>query len=207
MIRLLLLIVLSLSGVAMASEEPKFSIESKTENYEIRKYDSVIVAETKIDSEFEGAGSQAFQILADYIFGGNKSKTKISKTAPVSQQAASEKIAMTAPVSQVKAGSGFLVQFTMPRTFTLETLPVPNDERVRIRKIPERRLAVFRYTGTWSEQRYNDKLKEFIAVLKQDGVLTAGEPVFARYNPPFMPSFLRRNEIWLEAVGTKQTHE
>lgn len=207
MIRLLLLIVLSLSGVAMASEEPKYSVESKTENYEIRKYDSVIVAETKIDSEFEGAGSQAFQILADYIFGGNKSKTKISMTAPVSQQAASEKIAMTAPVSQVKAGSGFLIQFTMPRTFTLETLPVPNDERVRIRKIPERRLAVFRYTGTWSEQRYNDKLKEFIAVLKQDGVPTAGEPVFARYNPPFMPSFLRRNEIWLEAVGTKQTHD
>jgi effector-binding domain-containing protein len=108
---------------------------------------------------------------------------------------------MTAPVSQIKSGTGFLIQFTMPQKFTMETLPVPNDARVHIHEIPERRIAVFRYSGTWSEERYLDKLKEFVSILKQDGVVTTGDPVFARYNPPFMPWFLRRNEIWLETVG------
>ncbi len=184
----------------MAIEEPKFSVESKTEHYEIRKYETVLVAETKVESEFESAGSQAFRILADYIFGNNKSKTKISMTAPVSQQAVSEKIAMTAPVSQIKSGTGYLVQFTMPNKFTKETLPESNDARVNIREIPVRRVAAFEYSGSWSEERYNEKLKLFLENLKQDGVVTTGNPELARYNSPWSLWFLRRNEILIEVA-------
>lgn len=189
-----------MSGVAMAIEEPKFSVETKTEHYEIRKYETVLVAETKVESEFESAGNQAFRILADYIFGNNKSKTKISMTAPVSQQAVSEKIAMTAPVSQIKSGTGYLVQFTMPNKFTKETLPEPNDARVNIREIPVRRVAAFEYSGSWSEERYNEKLKQFLENLKQDGVVTTGNPELARYNSPWTLWFLRRNEILIEVA-------
>ena len=182
----------------MAIEEPQYTVESKATHYEIRKYGSVVVAETKIDSDFDNAGNQAFKILAGYIFGANKSKTKIAMTAPVIQEAVSEKIEMTAPVTQTKNASGFLVQFTMPKKYTLETLPVPDDSRVLLRQLPGRRVAVYTYSGSWSESRYAEKLADFNLDLKSDKVETFGEPLLARYNSPFQLWFLRRNEIWLE---------
>ena len=185
----------------MAIEEPPYSVESKAANYEIRKYGPIIVAETNVKSDFEAAGNQAFRILAGYIFGGNKSKTKIAMTAPVNQQAMSEKIAMTAPVTQVKQESGYLVQFTMPKQYTIETLPVPNDDRVHLRQIQDRRIAVFTYSGSWSESRYKEKLDAFVHELKSNNVKTNGEPVLARFNSPFQLWFLRRNEIWLELAN------
>ena len=182
----------------MAIEEPKYTVESKTDQYEIRKYGPVLVAQTKVEADFEASGNKAFRILADYIFGNNLSKTKIEMTAPVTSKAASEKIAMTAPVNQIKTPSGFVVQFTMPAQFTLENLPTPNDQRVEIVKLPPRRVAVYSYSGSWSEDRYKTKLAEFVAALKRDGVATVGEPTFARFNSPFQLWFLRRNEIWME---------
>ncbi len=182
----------------MATEEPEYSIESKKDSYEVRRYGPVVVAETKIESDFEGAGNQAFRILAGYIFGGNRSKTKIAMTAPVNQEAASEKIEMTAPVTQTQGATGYLVQFTMPKNYTLDTLPTPNDSRVQLREIPARSIAVYSYSGSWSESRYREKLESLKDALKRDHVETIGEPAFARFNSPFQIWFLRRNEIWIE---------
>lgn len=182
----------------MAIEEPEYKVESKSANYEIRSYGPVLVAETKIEADFENAGNQAFRILAGYIFGANQSKEKIAMTAPVNQEAASEKIEMTAPVTQTRGSSGFLIQFTMPKKYSLETLPKPNDSRVLLRQQPARKVAVYRYSGSWSESRYNEKLASFREELKKDGVSIVGEPVLARYNSPFQLWFLRRNEIWIE---------
>lgn len=187
-----------LTETVMAIEEPSYDVISKTESYEIRQYGPVLVAETKVQADFEDAGNQAFRVLADYIFGANKSKTKIAMTAPVNQVAVSQKIEMTAPVTQIKAPSGYMVQFTMPKEFTMETLPVPNDPRVELRQVPPRKVAVYTYTGSWSESRYQDKLSEFHEALRKNGVTTKGEPVLARFNSPFRLWFLRRNEIWLE---------
>lgn len=182
----------------MAIEEPAFTIASKAAHYEIRNYGAIVVAETKVDANFGDAGNQAFRILAGYIFGENKSKTKIAMTAPVSQKAASEKIEMTAPVTQTKSDSGFIVQFTMPKTYTLETLPTPNDARVQLRQLPAKKVAVFSYSGSWSESRYSQKLAEFNQELKKDNIKIIGEPTLARFNSPFQLWFLRRNEIWIE---------
>ena len=121
--RALLLLVLLVPGAAMAIEEPSYTVESKTASYEIRRYGPMLVAETTVEASFDDAGNRAFHILADYIFGNNRSRTKLAMTAPVTQQAPSEKIAMTAPVIQVQTpGGGFLVQFAMPAGFTLTTL-------------------------------------------------------------------------------------
>lgn len=182
----------------MATEEPEFKVESKNSNYEVRVYGPTLVAETKVESEFDKAGNAAFKILADYIFGNNRSKTKIEMTAPVTQQPDSEKIEMTAPVSQIKDKGGYLVQFTMPKKFTLDSLPTPNDPRVKVRLLPPRKVAVYSYSGSWSEKRYNEKLEDFKSQLQKNGVTISGEPVFARFNSPFQIWFLRRNEIWLE---------
>ncbi len=180
----------------MAIEEPKFTVESKNEIYEICRYETVIVAETEVLGGFEDSGNQSFKILASYIFGNNTTEKKIAMTAPASQQPASEKIAMTAPVSQQRSESGYVVHFTMPSSFTLESLPKPNDSRVKIVQMPERRVAVYKYSGSWSESRYKEKLQEFTQALEKDKVKTVGEPVFARFNSPFQLWFLRRNEIW-----------
>ena len=183
----------------MAIEEPEFVVESKTADYEVRRYGPVLVAETQVTADFEEAGSQAFRRLAGYIFGANHTKTKIEMTAPVNQSVQSEKIAMTAPVTQLKgASSGYWVQFTMPKKFTLESLPIPNDPLVHLREVQARRLAVFTYSGSWSESRYQEKLALFQKALQTDNRKTVGEPILARYDSPFQLWFLRRNEIWLE---------
>ncbi|MBN8537616.1 MAG: heme-binding protein [Deltaproteobacteria bacterium] len=184
----------------MAVTEPKYSVESKNDHFEIRLYESTTVAETVVEADFDEAGNKAFRILADYIFGKNKSKAKINMTAPVAQQPTSEKIEMTAPVSQIQDLRGQLVQFTMPDSYTLETLPEPNDPRVHLRKIEPRRVAVYSYSGSWSESRFKSKLAEFTSELLKNNVKTIGAPIFARFNSPFQIWFLRRNEIWLEVV-------
>ena len=194
----------------MAISEPDYSVVSKTSDYEIRLYSPTIIAQTFVDEDFEDAGNKAFRILADYIFGNNKAKTKIAMTAPVAQQpipaqqplaaqpSVSEKIAMTAPVSQIKNSGGYLVQFTMPAEYKMDTLPEPVDPRVQIVQVPARKMAVYSYSGSWSETRYKDKLKDFNQALLKDNLKTLGEPIFARFNSPFQIWFLRRNEIWLE---------
>ncbi len=181
---------------AMAIEEPSFTVEQKTEVFEIRNYGPTLVAETKVQADFDEAGNKAFRILADYIFGNNTSQTQIEMTAPVSQQ--SEKIAMTAPVSMSADGSNYVVQFTMPSSYNIKNLPKPNDPRVQIRELPPRRVAVYRYSGSWSEKRYKEKLLDFKNNLDQMNLTTLGDPVFARFNSPFSLWFLRRNEIWFE---------
>ena len=196
----------------MGIEEPQYTILNSAKDYEVRQYGPVLVAETKVEATFDQAGNMAFRILADFIFGKNSSRTEISMTAPVTQESGarseqtsdskSEKIAMTAPVTQIKEKSEFkeeyVIQFTMPKKYTLETLPRPLDDRVKIREIPPRKLAVFSYSGSWSEQKYNSKLKDFQTALERDNLKLRGTPQFARFNSPFSLWFLRRNEIWIE---------
>jgi len=201
----LMSILVALTGTtAMAIEEPPFTVETKNKDYEIRLYEKIIVAETSIQTTFDDAGNQAFRVLADFIFGNNKSQTKIAMTAPVTQQPKSEKIAMTAPVTMAKDGEGsYVVQFVMPESYTLETLPVPNDPRVTIRELPRRRVAVHRYSGSWSETNYLEELKAFRSNLERDKIQTIGEPILSRFNSPFALWFLRRNEIWLELAPSQ----
>jgi hypothetical protein len=116
-------------------------------------------------------------------------------TAPVTQAAASEKIAMTAPVTQEKAGDRWRVAFVLPSSYTLANAPQPTDTRVTLAQVPERLAASVRYSGTWSRVRYEENLKALERFIVERGLQPIGEPVFARYNPPFMPWFLRRNEI------------
>jgi hypothetical protein len=192
-------LLLAVCGVAMAIEEPKYSVLETFEDFEIRSYAPYVVAETAVQADFDQAGNDAFGILAGYIFGKNKGARKIEMTAPVTQ--APTKIAMTAPVTQTAGAGEVMVQFAMPREWTLETLPEPLDPRVKLREVPARKFAVIRYSGFWSERRYREHLEKLEAALKREGLYWRGEPVWARYNPPWTPWFLRRNEIWLEVGG------
>jgi hypothetical protein len=117
-------------------------------------------------------------------------------TAPVAQ--APVRIAMTAPVAQRAGAGGYVVQFAMPREWTLETLPKPNDARVTLRAIPARTVAVANYSGTWSQSNYEENLKRLEEALAKAGLNWHGEAIWARYDPPWIPWFWRRNEVMLE---------
>ena len=189
----------------MAIEEPTYEVVRAYPDFEIRRYAPVLVAQTRIEGvPFAEAGSRAFGILAGYIFGKNKGAKKIEMTAPVTQTAAAsegERIAMTAPVMQAADPSGAtVVQFAMPAQWTLATLPEPVDPRVELREVPARTVAAIRYSGTWSAARYEEHLAKLREALAREGLAARGEPVWARYNGPTTPWFMRRNEVLLEVA-------
>lgn len=203
-----LFIVLALTinlGCTMSVEEAKYKVIEKENNFELRYYEPQIVAETVVNGTLENAGNKAFNILFSYISGKNKSKNKIAMTAPVSQEASPEKIEMTAPVGQQQANDGWLVSFTMPASYTIESLPEPDDARVKLRQIPAREMAAIKYSGGWSKKLYQnnlEKLNSWIAEKKYKPL--PEKPIWARYNPPFTLWFLRRNEILVQVESEKQ---
>jgi len=193
---LLNLVLLALGGIdAVAVEEVKYRVLESSGDFELRQYESSLGAETTVEGDFHEVGNEGFRRLFDYISGKNRKKQSIPMTAPVSQEASSEKIPMTAPVNQEKVGGAWRITFLMPSAFTMETLPEPLDSRVKLVKIPGRLMAALSYSGTWSRERYEEKEQRLKELIRQRGLKIEGEPVFARYNPPFMPWFLRRNEV------------
>lgn len=179
----------------MATEEAAYTVLKSDDIFELREYAPQVLAEVIVDGDFEGAGNKAFRPLFRYISGENKTRGTIAMTAPVSQEQQGEKISMTAPVSQQRAQGRWAVSFTMPASFTLETLPIPDDPNIMLRQVPARRIAAVRYSGFWSEEKYllhKEKLEKWI---KDNRLTVTGEAVWARYNAPFTPWFMRRNEI------------
>lgn len=181
----------------MATETPAYVIVRAWEDAELRRYGSTVVAETRVEGPREAAGTEGFRRLAGYIFGGNRARASIAMTAPVGQAPAGERIAMTAPVGQAPADGAWVVSFTMPARWTLDTLPIPDDPRVTLREVPGSLVLARRYSGTWSEARWAQEAAALDAVRAREGLRAIGEAVWARYDPPWTPWFLRRNEVLL----------
>lgn len=182
-------------GHVMAAEEAKYVVLLAEQSFEIRQYEPHILAETLVDSDFDSAGNKAFRRLFKYISGNNTTQQKVEMTSPVAQEQASEKIDMTSPVGQQRDKDRWAVSFMMPAAYSLETLPEPKDPKVVLRQVPARYIAAVRYSGVWSEKAYLRHKSELQAWIVDSGRRVVGEPVWARYDPPFMPWFLRRNEI------------
>lgn len=196
---------------AMAIEQPSFKVIERDGRYELREYAPYMLAETRIDADFLDAGNIAFQPLFRYISGNNEARARIAMTAPVTQLPAGavqgmgpgagargEKIAMTAPVNQVPAPQGgYLVGFVVPSKYTPETVPRPLDPAVRIREVPPQLIASWRYSGRWTEANFRAAEAQLRETLAQRGLAATGAAIIARYDPPFMPTFLRRNEVLL----------
>ena len=180
-----------------ATEEPGYQVVRELDGIELRQYAAYAVAEAVVAGPAGEAGNQAFPILAGYIFGKNKGERKFAMTAPVTQAAVPVKLAMTAPVTQTAAPGGFLVQFVLPKGVTAASAPEPLDARVRLRDVPPSQVAAIRYSGFWSESNYNDHLAKLQTALRGAGLVWSGEAIYSRYNAPFTPWFMRRNEIWL----------
>lgn len=182
----------------MAAEEPVFKLVLQSGAFEVREYPSLIAAEVSVGGDRSEAVNAGFRLLAGYIFGGNTSRQSIAMTAPVIQAPpAGESIAMTAPVTQTGNTDAWVIRFIMPSSYTLDTLPTPNDPKVQLKTLPPSRVAVVRFSGLAHEADIEQKtaeLKDFIAA---NHLRTAGPPSLARYNPPWTLWFLRRNEVMI----------
>ena len=187
---------------AMAIENPNYEIIEPSGDFELRRYEPYLVAEVDVSGGINKAGNRAFRILAGYIFGDNEAATEMAMTSPVEARSADrgEKMSMTAPVTSTRSGSDeqTTVAFVMEQGYSIETLPVPNDQRIRIREVPERLMAVRRYSGRWTDANYQKQKGLLIEALSDATLETVGEPILARYNSPFSLPLVRRNEVMLE---------
>jgi hypothetical protein len=180
------------------TEKQAYDVVRSYGEFELRRYAPYIVAEVSVQAPFEDAGNAAFRTLLGYISGQNRSATKVAMTAPVLQQP-SERIEMTAPVQQRETAEGeFAVAFVLPSSLTLETAPVPTSPDVRLSQRPGVLAAARRYRGGWSRAAFERHRDELENAVRAAGLVRIGPETWARFDPPFMPSFLRRNEVVLE---------
>ncbi|WP_251368819.1 heme-binding protein [Polynucleobacter sp. MWH-Braz-FAM2G] len=195
-----ILIVFAFTGVAMATEEPKFTILEKEPPFEVRAYAPMIVAEVRVEGDLDSASSQGFKLIAAYIFGQNQVNEKISMTAPVvveDQGPKSAKIAMTAPVGIESTAGKWTVSFVMPAEYTMDTIPKPLNPQVQLRQIPALKKAVVSFSGFYDNQKVLEKTSELEQWMKTRNLYANGAPNFARYNPPWTLPFMRRNEVMI----------
>ena len=183
------------SASVMAIEEAAYTNILNDEIFEIRKYEPHVLAEIEIDGSFEEAGSKAFSKLFRYISGENIPQKKIKMTAPVSQSYNGENINMTSPVGQKEKNGKWLVSFMMPSSYSFEQLPKPKDPDIHLRQVSSSFIASVEYSGFWSEKKYRDYLGLLNKWISERQLKVIGKPIWARYDAPYVPWFLRRNEI------------
>jgi len=189
----------------MATEEPPYESLETSGDVELRRYAPMIVAETLVEGELGRASSDGFRRIAAYIFGDNRPASgapgeKIAMTAPVTMEPEPQRIAMTAPVSMESVGERWRMSFVMPTGYTIATLPSPTDLRVTLREIPGRTTAALKFSGLAGEEKVARKTGELRSWLAGRGIEPTSPPRLARYNPPWTPPFLRRNEILVDCA-------
>jgi len=177
---LVLLLALMAGQSAVALEEPEYEVIAETAAYEVRRYQPYVVAE--VDVRGKSADSQGFRALAGYIFGDNEASQKMQMTAPVESR-------------ETDDGNDITYAFVMESKYTLDTLPNPNNERIRLRNKPSRVVAALRFSGRWTEANVAKHERQLLSALQADGITRLGRVELARYNSPFTPWFLRRNEL------------
>ena len=194
----LILIVGVLAGPVLSDvEKPDYKVIQSEQNIEIRQYEPMIIAEVEVDGKREDAIGDGFRLLADYIFGDNTVQQVISMTAPV-QQKENQKIAMTAPVQQQSTGKSWRMSFVMPSKSSMDSLPVPNNNHVRLKEILTKKFVVIEFSGTNSNENVTEHENQLINYIEANQIKINGSPKYAFYNPPWSLPFLRRNEVMIE---------
>ncbi len=194
----LILIVGVLAGPVMSNvEKPDYKVIQSEQNIEIRQYEPMIIAEVEVDGKREDAIRDGFRLLADYIFGNNTVQQVISMTAPV-QQKENQKIAMTAPVQQQSMGKSWRMSFVMPSKYSMDSLPVPNNNRVRLKGILAKKFVVIEFSGTNSNENVTEHENQLMNYIEENQIKINDSPKYAFYNPPWSLPFLRRNEVMIE---------
>ena len=184
-------------------EEPQYDVIDGVGSIEIRQYGPRLAAEADMGpgSAMGDGQYSAFMVLADFIFANNRQGPSVAMTAPVAIEQASEPIAMTAPVAVEPDGAGEVMRFFMPAEYTMETLPRPGDDRVRIVTVPAQTLAVLQFSGEADDAEFARRTSELLAGLQGSAWQPIAEPGYFGYDPPMTPPDARRNEVFVEVAA------
>ncbi|MFF5177679.1 SOUL family heme-binding protein [Micromonospora sp. NPDC000316] len=179
------------------TERQRYRVVARHPGFELRRYSAHLVAEMRVQSSFTRAPLEAFRPLTAYLGGANR-----APTGPATPGGGTQKIAMTAPVVQIEGEwpGAYLIQFILPATCTAATLPEPVDARVRIREIPVQLAAALRFSGRWTEKAFSQRATLLGRSVTAAGLQPTGAIRYARFDPPWKPWFLRRNEVVLPVV-------
>lgn len=164
----------------MAIEQAAYTIVLKEASFEIRQTEAMIIA---ITQENHLDGNRGFSEIFNYISGSN---------------ADSKKIAMTTPVINDIEDTKMTTAFVMPKQYTLSDLPSPNSSALKLKEVPSRLMAALTFSGSVNQNRLQEKQQALLNWITEKHYLPLGSLQLARYNPPFIPGFLKRNEVMIE---------
>ena len=204
----LIFVALLIASRANATEQPSYTASQQSGPIEVRQYGSMVAAEVSVAGDRDTASSAGFRALAGYIFGGNSGKKSIAMTAPVVQaqaqgqnqgqnQAKGQSIAMTAPVMQSGDGKEWTVRFIMPKAMTKQNLPTPNNPQVKLVPLKPASFAAIRFSGSARETDIQRQTKLLQDYMSARSLKATGPASLARYDPPWTPAMMRRNEIMI----------
>lgn len=170
-------------------EQPHYETLIQDGPFELRDYPTAIVAEVERGGARREALSAGFGPLARYIFAKDREGERISMTAPVTQTASSPE--------------DWSVRFFIPSGYGLDRLPAPGDgSGVSLVELPPRRVAAIRFDGRTTDERIAEREVELRAWMTTRGLEAASPPLYAYYNDPLTPGFLRRNEVMIEVTAS-----
>ena len=163
-------------------ETPKYTVLKTYDDFELRQYGSMILAQTVMKSNsYENTSSQGFRTVASYIFGGNEDNKKIAMTAPVIME----------------MGNDTKMSFVMPKEHSMESLPEPSSDDVEILKVSPKKYAVISFPGYANNKKIDKYAKKLLKSIKSEGLETVGNVKFMGYNAPWQV-IGRKNEIAVE---------
>ena len=195
------------------TEQQRYTVVESRDGVERRHYPQCVVADVSIVGPADKAGNMAFRPLVGYISGANRGSSTLAMTAPVLQEpqetmVEGRSMAMTAPVLQEPAGhDAWVVSFVLPGEGKLADYPRPTDPRVTLREVPAHDAAAIRYSGRWTASNVEAYTGRLMRAVEQAGWSVAGQPRWARYDPPWKPAFARRNEIIVPLAGDGEPTE
>lgn len=186
----------------MTTDFPRFKVISKDGNFEIREYREHILGEVEVEADYDAAIYQGFNILADYIFGNNVSRTQIEMNAPVTEQKTAETTNLAFPVATRESvdGKKFRIAFTLPSKYSLDTLPEPNNKQIKLRKVDSRRVAALRFSGYLNRKLAEKEAEKLDQLIKMNNLKAKSGYIFAEYNPPWIPGPFRHDEVMVDIL-------
>ena len=180
-------------------EQPNYKVILEKDMFAIRDYTSVMAVETEVFSSRGEAAGDAFRSLFRYISGENEDNLEISMTSPVAQTLANQ--------NDDDSAERWMVRFFLPRNMAEDNIPLPNEKGVTVSKLKAQRFASVSFRGSQSDKKIEENTAKLKAFITQNGYEVSGRPIYAFYDPPFIPWFLRDNEIWLPVKLNQQNIE
>ena len=190
MTRILTIIALMFVTPAWADyEQPSFEVVLQKENLAIRDYASVMVFELQLSASRQDAAGDAFRSLFNYISGNNEDNLEIPMTSPVAQTQVSK--------ASDNGDGKWAIRFFIPRKTVDDGAPLPREDNVTLVRLKAQRYASISFKGSQSDKKIRENTAKLETFISENNYTISGSPVFAFYDPPFIPWFLRDNEILL----------